>query len=71
MSRLDAEAVEVLLWSAVLSPRIDLKSLALATGLAPAAIDAAIEAAERQGTPASGTAGVSLFAQPDCPLYLR
>lgn len=49
MSRLDAEAVEVLLWSAVLSPRIDLKSLALATGLAPAAIDAAIEAAERQG----------------------
>ena len=58
MSRLDAGAVEVLLWSAVLSPRIDLKSLALATGLAQGVIDAAVEAAEQQGILHPGPRGL-------------
>ena len=49
MSRLDEDAKSVLLWAAVLAPRINLKSLGLVTGLEPGRIDNAIEAAEQQG----------------------
>ena len=49
MSRLDEDAKAVLLWAAVLAPRINLKSLGLVTGLEPGRIDNAIEAAEQQG----------------------
>jgi DNA-binding SARP family transcriptional activator/Cdc6-like AAA superfamily ATPase len=49
MSRISADAVEILLWAAVLAPRIDLKSLESVTGFERDLINQAIEAAERQG----------------------
>jgi DNA-binding SARP family transcriptional activator/predicted ATPase len=48
MSRLDEDARELLLWAAVLSPRIDLNSLAQVTGLEREQIDSAVTAAEQQ-----------------------
>ncbi|NOR19461.1 MAG: AAA family ATPase, partial [Xanthomonadales bacterium] len=49
MSHLDADAMDVLLWAAVLAPRINHKSLEQVTGLDRSRLDAAIEAAEQQG----------------------
>jgi DNA-binding SARP family transcriptional activator len=49
MSRLNEDARAVLLWAAVLAPRINLKSLEQVTGLERSRIYTAIEAAEQQG----------------------
>jgi DNA-binding SARP family transcriptional activator len=49
VSRLDSEAAEVLLWSAVMSPRIELNALARVTKFEPGTIDLAIEVAAQQG----------------------
>jgi len=67
LSRLEAEAVEVLSWSAVLSPRINLKTLEQVTGLERGVIERAIEAAEEQGILHPGPLGLrfshDLFAR--------
>lgn len=49
MSRLDEDAVGVLRWASVLAPAINARSLEQVTSLDRARLDAAIEAAERQG----------------------
>ena len=49
ISRLDEDAVDVLRWAAVLAPGITIRSLEQVTSLDHARLDAAIEAAERQG----------------------
>ena len=49
ISRLDADAVDVRQWAAVLTPRIDLRSLAAMTELDTGTVGHAIEAAEQQG----------------------
>ncbi len=58
LSRLGADAVEVLQWATVLSPRIEVRSLQRVTGLAEADIDAAVEAAEKQGILHPGERGL-------------
>ena len=49
MSRLNPQAAEVLLWAAVLAPRITRDTLAQATGFERGEIERAVEAAERLG----------------------
>jgi DNA-binding SARP family transcriptional activator len=49
LSRLDEDAETVLLWAAVVSPRINISFLEQVTGLELAVIESALEAAERQG----------------------
>lgn len=58
MSQMAPDAAEALLWAAVLSPRIDLKSLEQVTGLERAVIDDAIEVAGRQGILHPGARGL-------------
>jgi DNA-binding SARP family transcriptional activator len=58
LSRLEANAVEVLQWATVLAPRIDVRSLQRVTGLDEADIDAAVEAAEKQGILHPGERGL-------------
>jgi DNA-binding SARP family transcriptional activator/predicted ATPase len=48
LARLDNDCVEVLRWAAVLTPRLDVSTLARATGLDPNRIGTALEAAEHQ-----------------------
>jgi DNA-binding SARP family transcriptional activator/tetratricopeptide (TPR) repeat protein len=49
LARFDVNGAEVMRWAAVLSPRIDLPSLAELTGLATAEIGAVLESAEHHG----------------------
>ncbi len=58
MSRLDEDAVAVLLWAAVLAPRINIKYLEQITGLERDRIDASVEAAEQQGILHPGERGL-------------
>jgi DNA-binding SARP family transcriptional activator/Cdc6-like AAA superfamily ATPase len=58
LSRLDEDAETVLLWAAVVSPRINISFLEQVTGLELAVIESALEAAERQGMLHPGERGL-------------
>lgn len=57
LSRLDEDALEVLLWSAVMAPNLDVKSLERITGLNGKRLELALETAEQQGILRPGTKG--------------
>ena len=60
MSRLDPDATDLLLWAAVLSPRITVNTLAHVTRLERGVVELAIEAVEQQGMLHPGPRGFSV-----------
>jgi DNA-binding SARP family transcriptional activator len=58
LARLDEDSESVLLWAAVLAPRITVNSLEQVTNLDRGAVEAALEAAEQQGVLIPGERGL-------------
>ncbi|MFV8816431.1 ATP-binding protein [Haliea sp. E17] len=58
MAGLDDNARNLMAWCSVLAPRINVRSLEQASGLAPPVIDAALERAEQQGLLLPGERGL-------------